>query len=300
MDNNFTKLLIPDNHPSRSPTDTYYFDKNTVLRTHTTAHDFEMLESYNAFLMSGDVYRRDEIDAKHYPAFHQLEGARIWKLQDLGLKSYEAGVEFALKDLKNTIEGAASEIFGNIEMRWVDAYFPFTEPSLELEVKWQNEWLEALGCGIYRSQVLKNAGKCDNTFGWAFGFGLERWAMKVFDIPDIRLFWSKDERFISQFSEKKGLNKFKPFSKYTECYKDISFWVPQNFHENDFFELVRSVGGDLVEKVEKIDEFEKNGKKSFCYRICYRSMERVLTNQEVDEMQLKLREKSGSLGLELR
>ena len=136
---NFEKLLIPENHPTRFPTDTYFFDKNTVLRTHTTAHDFEMLQLTNAFLISGDVYRRDEIDAKHYPAFHQLEGARIWKLQDLGFNNYHQGKEFALNELKKTIEGVALEIFGSIEMRWIDAYFPFTDPSLELEVKWQGE-----------------------------------------------------------------------------------------------------------------------------------------------------------------
>jgi Phenylalanyl-tRNA synthetase alpha subunit len=77
IEDNFVKLLIPENHPTRFPTDTYFFDEKTVLRTHTTAHDFEMLSKHNAFLISGDVYRRDEIDAKHYPAFHQLEGARI-------------------------------------------------------------------------------------------------------------------------------------------------------------------------------------------------------------------------------
>jgi Phenylalanyl-tRNA synthetase alpha subunit len=90
------------------------------------------------------------------------------------LQNYEQGKDFAIAELRKVIEGVAKEIFGNIEMRWVDAYFPFTEPSLELEVRWQDEWLEALGCGVYHPMVLKNAGKCENTFGWAFGFGLER------------------------------------------------------------------------------------------------------------------------------
>lgn len=300
IEDNFEKLLIPSDHPTRFPTDTYFFSPNTVLRTHTTAHDFEMLSKHRAFLLSGDVYRRDEIDAKHYPAFHQLEGARTWTLQELGLSSYSQGKEFAMEELKKTIEGVALEIFGPIEMRWIDAYFPFTEPSLELEVKWQDDWLEALGCGVYHPQVLKNAGKGQDVFGWAFGFGLERWAMKVFDIPDIRLFWSEDQRFLNQFNEKKGLSKFEPFSKYPACYKDVSFWIPEKFCENDFFEVVRDVGGDLVEKVQKVDEFEKNGKKSFCYRILYRSMDRSLTNEEIDALQIQVREKVLKLDVVLR
>jgi phenylalanyl-tRNA synthetase alpha chain len=297
---NFEKLLIPENHPTRFPSDTYFFDENTVLRTHTTAHDFEMLNNYNAFLISGDVYRRDEIDAKHYPAFHQLEGGRIWKLEDFGFTNYSQGKEFAINELKKVIEGVAMEIFGPIEMRWIDAYFPFTDPSLELELKWQDDWLEALGCGVYHPDVLKNAGKTPDTFGWAFGFGLERWAMKVFDIPDIRLFWSHDHRFLKQFSAKKGLTKFIPFSKYPVCYKDISFWVPKTFVENDFFELVRDLAGDLVEKVEKVDEFEKNGQRSLCYRIHYRSMDRNLTNEEIDELQFSLRHLVTKLNVTLR
>ena len=300
ISNNFDKLLIPENHPTRFPSDTYFLDPTTVLRTHTTAHDFEMLNQYNAFLVSGDVYRRDEIDAKHYPVFHQLEGARIWKLQELGLSNYAQGKDFAVVELKKTIEKVAMEVFGEVEMRWVDSYFPFTDPSFELEVKWQDEWLEALGCGVYHPQVLKNAGKCSSTFGWAFGFGLERWAMRVFDIPDIRLFWSNDLRFTSQFSREIGLNKFTSFSKYPICYKDISFWIPGNFVENDFLEIVRELGGDLVEKVEKIDEFEKDRVKSLCFRVHYRSMDRSLTNEEIDMIQIQLREQVLKLGVKLR
>jgi phenylalanyl-tRNA synthetase alpha chain len=297
---NFDKLLIPPDHPTRFPTDTYFLDNNTVLRTHTTAHDFEMLQKHSAFLIAGDVYRRDEIDSKHYPAFHQLEGARIWTLQEQNLSNYSQAKEFAINELKKTIEGVALEIFGKIEMRWIDAYFPFTDPSLELEVKFQDDWLEALGCGVYHPDVLKNAGKSPDVFGWAFGFGLERWAMKVFGIPDIRLFWSEDPRFLSQFSSEKGLSKFEPFSKYPECYKDISFYIPEKFVENDFFELVRDIGGDLVEKVSKVDQFTKQGKKSVCFRITYRSMDRSLVNEEIDVIQKELREKVQTLGVILR
>ena len=96
--------------------------------------------------------------------------------------------------------------------------------------------------------------------GWAFGLGLERLAMILFSIPDIRLFWSQDPRFASQFSAEKGLITFKPYSKYQECKKDVSFWLPQGndfveWHENDFCDAVRDVAGDLVETVAKVSSF---------------------------------------------
>lgn len=95
--------------------------------------------------------------------------------------------------------------------------------------------------------------------GWAFGLGLERLAMILFSIPDIRLFWSTDPRFLDQFSESKGIVTFKPFSRYPPCVKDVSFWLPQGedqppWHENDFCDLVRDVAGDLVETVRQVSE----------------------------------------------
>lgn len=123
-------------------------------------------------------------------------------------------------------------IFGDVEMRWVDAYFPFTDPSFELEIFWQDEWLEVLGCGVVARGVLSNAGRAHD-LGWAFGLGLERLAMILYGIPDIRLFWTEDPRFHEQFA-KDDFVRFEPYSKYPPCYKDMSFWLPtQGFHEND-------------------------------------------------------------------
>ena len=117
--------------------------------------------------------------------------------------------------------------------------FPFTDPSLELEVFFQDDWLEVLGSGVIQQQILHN---CDlnHTNGWAFGLGLERLAMVLFDIPDIRLFWSEDSRFNEQFRPGE-VTKFKPFSKYPPCYKDVTFWKPENFHENDLCDKIRGV-----------------------------------------------------------
>ena len=154
-----------------------------------------------------------------------------------------------------------------------------------------------------------------NRIGWAFGLGLERIAMLLFNIPDIRLFWSRDERFLSQFRAGE-ITRFEPFSKHPACYKDVAFWLPPAavtggsaaggavpFHENDVMEIVRGIGGDLVEDVTLIDEFThpKTARKSMCYRINYRSLERTLTNEESNELNLKVREKLvEELGVELR
>jgi phenylalanyl-tRNA synthetase alpha chain len=139
-------------------------------------------------------------------------------------------------------------------MKWSNDHFPFTDPSYELEIFYNNEWLEILGCGVIYDGVMRNAQRDINKeVGWAFGLGLERWAMKLFNIDDIRQFWSTDPRFISQFKPNQ-ITKFKPYSKYPTCYKDVTFWLKdQNFSENDFFELVRSVSGDLAESCKVID-----------------------------------------------
>lgn len=149
--------------------------------------------------------------------------------------------------------------------------------------------------------VMENAG-LGGKHGYAFGLGLERLAMVLFGIPDIRLFWTDDHRFHDQFADGQ-IRKFVPYSKYPPCYKDISFWLPDGFHEHDFYELIRSVAGDLVERVDLIDDFihPKTQRQSHCYRINYRSMDRSLTNAEVDLLQEQVREGAvQKLKLEIR
>ncbi len=143
-------------------------------------------------------------------------------------------------------------------MRWNDEYFPFTHPSFELEVMFQDAWMEVLGCGVIHGEVMATSGKGED-YGWAFGLGLERLAMVLFGIPDIRLFWSSDERFHSQFKDGE-VKKFIPYSKYPLCYKDVSFWMPKTestavvgktegdaFHPNDVYE-VRGLSCYIKEK----------------------------------------------------
>ena len=177
-----------------------------------------------------------------------MEGVRIFKFDDLGVKSVADAKHIASEDLKKVLENLAREVFGDVEMKWSNDYFPFTDPSYELEIFYNNEWLEILGCGVIYDGVMKNAERdITKEVGWAFGLGLERWAMKLFNIDDIRQFWSTDPRFINQFKPNQ-ITKFKPYSKYPTCYKDVTFWLNDDkFSENDFFEVVRSVSGDIAE-----------------------------------------------------
>lgn len=287
---NFDDVLVPADHVSRSYNDTYYVDAETVLRCHTSAHQAELLRiGHSHFLVTGDVFRRDSIDSTHYPVFHQMEGVRVLSPDEWADSGLD-GTSYAAKDLKKSLEGLARKLFGDVEMRWIDTYFPFTNPSFELEIYFQGKWMEVLGCGVTEPDILKKNGKI-HSVAWAFGLGLERLAMVLFDIPDIRLFWSTDQRFTSQFSDGKLGIKFKPFSKYPPCYKDMSLWVSGSFTENNLCEVVREIAGDLVEEVRLIDNFTNpKGLTSHCYRIAYRSMERSLTDEEINQLQGDVRD----------
>ncbi|KAG9509943.1 putative phenylalanine--tRNA ligase, mitochondrial, partial [Fragariocoptes setiger] len=326
---NFDSLLIPQNHVSRRPNDTYYVNKSHLLRSHTSAHQMHCLnKGSRSFVCVADCYRRDEIDSSHFPAFHQCEVFRLFHRADLpsGSNIYEqqsTAVEnehkqavysiesskFVERQLKLTIEDFMKDLFHDpsLQMRWVSAYFPFTHPSFELEILWQNKWLEILGCGIVRDEILRNAG-IDESIGFAAGFGLERMAMLKYKIHDIRLFWSLDSGFTHQFENKSPYDSitFKPFSQCPQCINDLSFWLPTDnvsFLPNDFYDLVRTIGGDLVEQVKLIDEYhnKKTGRTSNCFRIIYRSCDKVLTKEEVNVIHEKIAQECvDKYGVELR
>ncbi|KAF7304889.1 Phenylalanyl-tRNA synthetase [Mycena kentingensis (nom. inval.)] len=344
---NFDELSFPKDHPGRAVTDSYYVNKDLMLRTHTSAHEVEVFRrGDDRWLLTADVYRRDEIDGSHYPVFHQMEGACIFPATPEGMHAVaednarlRAGlalqnieiedvphvqpetnpaqeghdpVHAALvaENLKLSLNGMLLALFGGrdaeagpLKVRWIEAYFPFTSPSFEVEVFYQGKWLEILGSGVVRQATLDTA-NVPNKIGWAFGLGLERIAMILYSIPDIRLFWSADERFLSQFKENE-ISTFKAYSKYPSCFKDVSFWLPQGgaLHENDFCDLVRDVAGDLVEDVQKIDAFvhPKTQRSSVCYRINYRSMDRSLSNAEVNDIQDTVKWRlQGEFGVEIR
>lgn len=116
-----------------------------------------------------------------------MEGVRIYKFEDIGVKTVEEAKAVASSDLKQVLENLARDVFGDVEMKWSKDHFPFTDPSFELEIFYNNEWLEILGCGVIYDGVMKNAERdITKEVGWAFGLGLERWAMKLFNIDDIR------------------------------------------------------------------------------------------------------------------
>ncbi|XP_068199989.1 phenylalanine--tRNA ligase, mitochondrial [Antennarius striatus] len=311
VEQNFDSLLIPPDHPSRNQGDNYYLNRTTMLRAHTSAHQVELVRSgLDAFLLAGDVYRRDQIDSTHYPVFHQMEGVRLFSKHEL-FSGVQGGDELSLfegrgrrsehkqevhsleavklleAELKRTLTRLITHLFGEgMPVRWVDCSFPFTHPSYEMEVCFHGDWMEVLGCGVMEQRLLDAAG-AGHQVGWAFGLGLERLAMVLFGIPDIRLFWSRDPRFLKQFrvQDPQQPVRFQPLSKYPPLHNDISFWLPEgrSFTHNDFYELVRCTGGDMVEEVTLLDRFQhpRTGRRSLCYRIVYRHMERTLTQQEV-------------------
>ncbi|MGE4289156.1 MAG: hypothetical protein AB7E36_10725 [Salinivirgaceae bacterium] len=292
---NFDDLLIPKGHPARSMNDTYYVDENHVLRTHTSAHQNHLLkQGYTQFIATGDVYRKDTIDKTHYPVFHQMEGVKI----------VPEGLD-PLADLKNTLEGLISYLYPGKEFRFLDDYFPFTNPSLQIEVKQGSEWMEVLGAGVIEAKILENCKVVGR--GWAFGLGIDRLLLSYCNIPDIRYLWSNDARFIKQFKD--GLTTFKEYSKFPPVLKDVSFWV-HNYIEtseciwnqhNNFCEIIRELGQDLIEEVSLIDKFHKAGRTSLAYRITYRSNDRTLLNSEINEIQEQIRiEISEKFHIELR
>ncbi|MEK6787929.1 MAG: phenylalanine--tRNA ligase subunit alpha [Pseudomonadota bacterium] len=200
---NFEALNIPSHHPARAMHDTFYFDANRLLRTHTSPVQVRVMESQQPpirIVCPGRVYRCDS-DLTHSPMFHQVEGLLI-----------DENVSFA--DLKGVIEDFLRVFFEKeLQVRFRPSYFPFTEPSAEVDIQCvmcngagcrvckQTGWLEVLGCGMVHPQVLKNCGIDPDKFqGFAFGMGVERFAMLRYGVNDLRLFFDNDVRFLRQFA----------------------------------------------------------------------------------------------------
>jgi phenylalanyl-tRNA synthetase alpha chain len=229
----------------------------------------------------GKVYRKDEIDRHHMNIFHQMGG--------LYLIPNSQGT-LVLDDLKNVLSEIVQGVFGkDTKFRFNPDTFPYTDPSLEVEVEINGKWIEILGGGMPRPTVLKEFG-IEGYNGWAFGFGLERLSIISMELPDIRLLWSDDERVKKQLVLG---NKFVEVSKYPPIVRDISFIVKNTFVPNDYFDLVRETGGDLIEEVELLDKYENEAKFgkdniSYAYRITYRSLDRTLTAAEIDALHKKI------------
>jgi phenylalanyl-tRNA synthetase alpha chain len=293
-DISFDLFDFPADHPARKKTDTYFIDDKNVLRTHTTVMWYyyvndkgvkkRIAENKPVGCFSfGKVYRKDEIDRKHMNVFHQIDG---WYLAPKALRT------IGQKDLEEALGNIAKAVFGpDVKYRLNKDTFPYTDPSLEMEVDINGKWVEVVGCGVVKGKVLENFGiDSSNYTGWAFGFGLERLAIVSMDLPDIRLLWSEDPRVTKQL--KLG-RKFEEVSKYPPITRDISFIVNDDFVPNNYFDLIRDIGGDLVEQVELLDKYQDEkkfgaGKTSYTYRVVYRSPERTLKTEEVEPLQNKL------------
>jgi phenylalanyl-tRNA synthetase alpha chain len=190
---NFTALNFPQHHPARDMQDTFFVQKDVVLRTHTSNVQIHLMENTDPplrYIVPGRVYRNEAISFKSYCLFHQIEGLVVDKY-----------ISFA--DLKGTLEYFVKRVFGNdVRMRFRPSFFPFTEPSAEVDI-WDDkrqQWLEILGCGMVDPAVFENVGYDPNIWhGYAFGLGIERIAMLKYGITDIRLFFQGDKRFLEQF-----------------------------------------------------------------------------------------------------
>ena len=190
---NFDALNTPDWHPARYESDTIYLNSNLeiLLRTQTSTVQIRHMEQNDPpvyIVAPGRVFRSDQLDATHSPVFHQLEGLAIDK-------------DLSFTDLKGTLEYFTKEFFGeNIETKFIPHFFPFTEPSAEVLVKWNDgSWLEILGCGMVDPNVLENVGYSKEYKGFAWGVGIERLAMLRYKIDHIKNLYENDIRFLEQF-----------------------------------------------------------------------------------------------------
>lgn len=188
---NFEALNTPPDHPARDMQDTFYLPDGKLLRTHTSSVQIRYMENQQPpirIAAPGRVYRRDTVDATHSAVFHQVE-----------ILAVDKGLTFT--DLKGTIKEFLSRMFGeNLPVQFRASYFPFTEPSAEVDVQWKGKWLEVMGCGMVDPNVLKAVGYDPEIYtGFAAGLGVERFAMVLHQIDDIRRLYNSDLRFLQQF-----------------------------------------------------------------------------------------------------
>jgi phenylalanyl-tRNA synthetase alpha chain len=188
---NFEALNIPENHPARAMHDTFYFPSGHLLRTHTSPVQIRAMAGQGVpirMIAPGRVYRCDS-DQTHTPMFHQVEGLVV-----------DEGISFA--NLKAALHGFLERFFERqVALRFRPSYFPFTEPSAEVDVSWGEGWLEVLGCGMVHPNVLAAVGvDAERYTGYAFGMGVERLAMLRYGVDDLRQFFDNDLRFLAQFS----------------------------------------------------------------------------------------------------
>lgn len=331
----FDLFNFPLNHVARRPSDSHFINKSEdtknsiLLRPHTSVMWYHYLlkqwwkekleKTWEVKALSyWKVYRVDELDKTHHECFHQIDWLRITS------KEKEIINQNTIKEvLSNTIKALFWE---NVEYRFNEDSFPYTIESLEVEVNYKWKWLEVLWAWVVNPSVLEKLWIDSNKYnGWAFWFGIERLVMAMKEIPDIRVFWSNDKRITKQWW---NFEPYQEVSDYPPVFKDISFLVNKDKFikdekdskkswqieltkesEANLFDIawiVRDISWDLVEAVELIDIFENDKKfwkekKSVCIKITFRSLERTLTNEEINKLYFEIREKmQKELWFELR
>jgi len=294
----FDLFNFPKDHPARTASDSYFIDENHILRPHTSLmwkyyldipEVRERLQTNGSIgvLSYGKCYRRDEIDWQHYNILHQIDGFFVIRKD---IKTLDQ------KDLEAILIEVCEALYGkDVKYKFVVDHFPYTDPSLEMNIELNGQWVEILGAGIAHPNVIKNLGIDPEKYNaWAFGFGSDRLAMIKQQIPDIRLLYSDDERVTKQLADLDHI--FEPVSKYPPITRDISFIVDKTFDLNAYYELIREIAGtEMTEEVKLLDTYEneeKFGKDkiSYTFRTVYRSLDRTLTSEEVDAKHKKLEE----------
>ncbi len=294
----FDLFNFPKDHPARTASDSYFIDENHILRPHTSLmwkyyldipEVRERLETNGSIgvLSYGKCYRRDEIDWQHYNILHQIDGFFVIRKD---IKTLDQ------KDLEAILIEVCEALYGkDVKYTFVVDHFPYTDPSLEMNIELNGQMVEILGAGIAHPNVIKNLGIDPEKYNaWAFGFGSDRLAMIKQQIPDIRLLYSDDERVTKQLADLDHV--FQAVSKYPPIVRDISFIVNKDFDLNAYYELIREIAGtEMTEEVKLLDTYEneeKFGKDkiSYTFRTVYRSLDRTLTSEEVDAKHKKLEE----------
>lgn len=290
------------NHPARSISDTYYVDKDKILRTHTSIMWYYLFQNTEfksrleadwevTAISHWKVYRKDEIDRKHSNVFHQVDWIYVCSREKKILWK---------EDLEELLVELAKSIFGeDIVYRVLDDKFPYTEPSLQIEINIMWDWIELLWSGVLKTSVLNNLWlDWEKYNAIAFGPGIDRMAMIKLKIPDIRLLWSDDPRVIKQFSSLD--NVYQEISRYPSTYRDISFIISKDISLNNYYEIIQDLDEGLIEEVVLLDQYENadkfgQNKISYTFRVIYRSLDRTLTNDEVNQIQGNIREKTKEL-----